>query len=86
MLGNLAGLTNIVLATYLLISLDYTKGQLISEATFLGFKSPKKQTKFLEGFVPLPLKWVKWIKSKNKTTLLYIKHPLISIHLTHFRG
>ena len=28
------------------------KGQLISEAIFLGFKSPKKQTKFFEGFLP----------------------------------
>ena len=52
MLGNFAGLTNVGLATYLLTSLDYTKGQLISEAIFLGFKSPKKQTKFFEGFVP----------------------------------
>ena len=68
MRGNFAGLTNIGLATYLLTSLDYTKGQLISEANLLGFKSPKKQTKSFEGFVPLPLKWV---KSKNKTTLLY---------------
>ena len=31
------------------------KGQEISEAIFLGFISPKKQTKFL----PEPIKWVK---------------------------
>ena len=36
-----------------------TKGQLISEAIFLGFKSPKKQKKIFEGFLPKPLKWVK---------------------------
>ena len=34
MLGNLAGLTNIGLVTYLLTSLDYNKGQLISEGPF----------------------------------------------------
>ena len=28
------------------------KGQLISEAIFLGFTSPKKQTIFFEGFLP----------------------------------
>jgi hypothetical protein len=28
------------------------KGHLISEAISLGFKSPKKQTKFFEGFLP----------------------------------
>jgi len=33
----------------LLISCD--KGQLISEAIFLGFKSCKKQTKNFEGFL-----------------------------------
>ena len=34
------------------------KGQLISEVIFLGFKSPVKETKKFEGFLPLPLKWV----------------------------
>ena len=28
------------------------KGQLISKAIFLGFKSPKKQITFFEGFLP----------------------------------
>ena len=28
------------------------KGQLNSESIFLGFKSPKKQTKFLKDFCP----------------------------------
>ena len=32
------------------------KGQLILVAIFLGFKSPKEQTKNLEGFLSLPLK------------------------------
>ena len=32
------------------------KGQLISEAIFLGLKSPKKVAKFFEGFLPLLLK------------------------------
>ena len=31
------------------------KGQLISEAIFLGFKSPEKETKCFEGFLPWPL-------------------------------
>jgi hypothetical protein len=44
------------------------KGQLISEAIFLGFKSPKKETKCFAGFLPLPLKRV---ESKNKSTLLH---------------
>ena len=30
-------------------------GQLILEALLLGFKSPKKQTKFFEGFLPSSL-------------------------------
>ena len=34
-------------------------GQIISEGNFGVFKSPKKQTKNFEGFLPLPLKWVK---------------------------
>ena len=28
------------------------KGQIISEAIYFGFKSPKKQTIFFEGFLP----------------------------------
>ena len=36
--------------------LKWFKGQLISEAIFLGCKSPKKQTKFFEGFLPYPSK------------------------------
>ena len=34
------------------ISTWFFKGQLISEAIFLGFKSPIKQTSFFEGFLP----------------------------------
>ena len=31
---------------------DVDKGQLISEAIFLSFKSPQKQTIFFKGFLP----------------------------------
>ena len=44
------GLFNLKSAKSIWIS--QTKGQLISEAIFLGFKSPKKQTKFLKDFCP----------------------------------
>ena len=40
-------------------AIGLTKGQLISEAIFLGFKSPKNQTNTFESFLPLSLKWVK---------------------------
>ena len=33
-----------------------TKGQLISKCPFGVFKSPKKPTKLLSGFLPKPLK------------------------------
>ena len=36
-----------------------TKGQLISERNFSVFKSYKKMNQILEGFLPLPLKWVR---------------------------
>ena len=39
-------------------------GQLISEALLLGFKSPKKQTKFFEGFL------IKVLSSKNLVCFL----------------
>ena len=35
-----------------IVKTTWDKGQLNSEAIFLGFKSPKKQTKFFEGFLP----------------------------------
>ena len=35
-----------------------SKGQLISEGTVGVFKSPKKRTNFLKGFLPQPQKWV----------------------------
>ena len=51
------GIISTVKAYYKKIT--FSKGQLISEAIFLGFKSPKKQTKRFEGYLPYPLKWVK---------------------------
>ena len=35
------------------------KGRLISKGNFGVFKFTKKPTKFFEGFLPWPLKWVK---------------------------
>jgi len=35
------------------------KGRLISEVDLGVFESPQRLTNFLEGFLPLPLKWVK---------------------------
>ena len=35
---------------------NFAKGQIVSEGNFGVFKSPKKQTKFLERFLPWPLK------------------------------
>ena len=55
------------------LSKKATKGQLISEAIFLGFKYPKRLTKFFKEFLPLPLKLV---KSKcNKGTLFHSVPP-----------
>ena len=39
--------------------LEPAKGQFISEGNFDVFKSPKKRTKYFEGFLSYPLKWVK---------------------------
>ena len=50
-------------------AIGLTKGQLISEAIFLDFKSPKKQTKCFEGFLPKPLNWIKF-KSRHITILV----------------
>ena len=52
----------------------FTKGQIISEATFLGFKSPKKQTKFFEGYFGfLGTVWVKpFVFIENWAVLLFI--------------
>ena len=42
---------------YCLVDTPNTKGQLISEGNSGIFKSPKKRTKYFEGFLPSPLKF-----------------------------
>jgi hypothetical protein len=54
-----------------------SKGQLISEAIFLGFKSTKKQTNFFKGFLTWTSKMGNIIK--NKGIFLHFKGVLISI-------
>ena len=48
----------------------YTKGQIILEAIFLAFKSPKKQTKSFAGFLSQLRKWVQSKKSRHITVLI----------------